>query len=109
MLLHQKISKVIAEELFGVIDRYILNAIECHTTLRVNANEIDLVLFIADKLSWDSADSEPILDGIYRGLEISLKHGAFSYLGYLWDNRSNIKVMHPWTVQAYNDLKIKCK
>jgi len=45
----------------------VLNAIECHSTLRENANKIDLILFIADKLSWDSADCEPILYGINRG------------------------------------------
>lgn len=108
MLLHQKISKAIAWELFQVNDKNILNAIECHTTLKANANATDLVLFIADKLSWDSADSEPILDGIYKGLEISLEHGAFSYLRHLWDNRNNVKVMHPWTIQAYMDLRKKC-
>lgn len=108
MLLHQKISKVIAGELFGVTNRNILNAIECHTTLRANANGIDLVLFIADKLSWDSLDNEPILDGINKGLKISLEHGAFSYIKYLWDNRNNVKVMHPWTIQAYQYLNEKC-
>lgn len=107
-LLHQKISKVLAYELFGIKDNNILNAIECHTTLRAGASDIDLVLFIADKLSWDSADSKPILSGILNGLERSLKHGAFSYISYLYENRNNIKVLHPWTLEAYHDLKIKC-
>ena len=33
-LLHQRISRIIAEERFGVIDEDILSAIECHTTLK---------------------------------------------------------------------------
>lgn len=107
-LLHQKISKVLAYELFGIKDNNILNAIECHTTLKAGASDIDLVLFIADKLSWDSSDSKPILSGILNGLERSLKHGAFSYISYLYENRNNIKVLHPWTLEAYNDLKVKC-
>ncbi|MHB8064998.1 MAG: bis(5'-nucleosyl)-tetraphosphatase (symmetrical) YqeK [Ruminiclostridium sp.] len=76
-LLHQKISKVLAYELFGINDNNILNAIECHTTLKAGASDIDLILFIADKLSWDSLDSKPILDGILKGLEKSLEQGAF--------------------------------
>jgi HD superfamily phosphohydrolase YqeK len=107
MLLHQRISKAVARELFCVKDENILNDIGCHTTLRDNANDIDLLLFIADKLSWDSIDSEPILVGIHKGLEISLQHGAFSYISYLRNNRNNMNVMHPWTIQAYIDLKEK--
>lgn len=109
MLLHQKISKAVASEVFSIRDKNILSGIECHTTLKANPSEFDLVLFIADKLSWDSTDSEPILEGIHKGLEISLSHGAFSYLKYLWDNRNNVKVMHPWAIQAYMDLKHACE
>lgn len=107
-LLHQKISKVLAYKLFGIKDNNILNAIECHTTLKAGASDIDLILFIADKLSWDSSDSKPILSGILYGLEKSLKHGAFFYISYLYENRNNIKVLHPWTLEAYYDLREKC-
>lgn len=107
-LLHQKLSKLLAYELFGIRDNKILNAVECHTTLRVKASPTDLILFIADKLSWDSSDNRPILDGISAGLEKSLEHGAFFYLNYLYENRNNIKVLHPWTLEAYNDLRRRC-
>lgn len=33
-LLHQRVSKIIAQEEYGIADSDILNAIECHTTLR---------------------------------------------------------------------------
>lgn len=36
-LLHQRISKIIAEERFGIDDAEILSAVECHTTLKKNA------------------------------------------------------------------------
>ena len=52
-LLHQKISKIIAREDFAIADSDILNAIECHTTLKKNASMYDKVIFIADKISWD--------------------------------------------------------
>lgn len=34
MIIHQKLSKVMARDLFQVADQDILNAIECHTTLK---------------------------------------------------------------------------
>ena len=107
-LLHQKTSKVLATEIFGIQDQQILAAIECHTTLRAGATDFDLILLIADKLSWDSSDSEPILQGIQKGLEKSLQHGAFYYLNHLYENRDKINVLHPWVLEAYRDLKEKC-
>ena len=38
---------------FGIEDNEILSAIECHTTLKKNYSDIDLVLFVADKIKWD--------------------------------------------------------
>lgn len=53
-LLHQRVSKIIAQEEFGITDTDILNAVERHTTLKKNASLYDKVIFIADKISWDS-------------------------------------------------------
>lgn len=53
MIIHQKLSRVIAKEVFKVEDKEVLNAICCHTTLHKHATKMDLVLFIADKLEWD--------------------------------------------------------
>ena len=47
MIIHQKISRVMAKELFGISDDIILNAIGCHTTLRANASALDLVEVIS--------------------------------------------------------------
>ncbi|MHB1392983.1 MAG: bis(5'-nucleosyl)-tetraphosphatase (symmetrical) YqeK [Clostridia bacterium] len=44
-ILHQKISRVIADQVFGVKDSEVLNAIECHTTLWSNPEPLDMVLF----------------------------------------------------------------
>ncbi|MBS4535320.1 bis(5'-nucleosyl)-tetraphosphatase (symmetrical) YqeK [Clostridium sp. D2Q-14] len=104
-ILHGKLSAVMAYDIFGIEDVDILNVIKCHTTLKANADKLDLILFIADKLSWDSNDSKEILDGILNGLEESLGHSAFSYIEHLWNNRNNLKVLHPRTQDAYFDLK----
>src|SRR5690606_20739542 len=50
MIIHQKLSVVLACELFGVADSEILNAIGCHTTLKRDANLLDKVVFVADKI-----------------------------------------------------------
>lgn len=44
-LLHQRISKIIAQEKFKIVDQDILSAIECHTTLKKNASDYDKIVF----------------------------------------------------------------
>lgn len=104
LILHQKISRVMAQDVFGINDTYILNAIECHTTLKANASKLDMVLFIADKIEWDQKGIPPYIKEVNKGLDISLEYAAFSYLKFQWDNRANLKVLHPWLEEAYKDL-----
>ena len=66
MIIHQKLSKVIAKEIFKVDDEEILNAICCHTTLRKHATKMDLVLFVADKIEWDQNGAPPYLAEVKR-------------------------------------------
>ena len=61
MIIHQKLSRVIAKEIFKIEDEEILNAICCHTTLRKHATKMDLVLFVADKIEWDQKGTPPYL------------------------------------------------
>ncbi|MGN5653061.1 bis(5'-nucleosyl)-tetraphosphatase (symmetrical) YqeK [Bacillus sp. Brlt_9] len=105
MIIHQKISKVIAKEIFKVEDEEILNAISCHTTLRKHATKMDLVLFVADKIEWDQNGTPSYLVEIKKGLEKSLEHAAFAYISYLWDRKDTLKVLHPWLEDAYWQLK----
>jgi HD superfamily phosphohydrolase YqeK len=93
-----------AAELFNIKNDKILNAIECHSTLRDGAKELDLVLFIADKLQWDISDNKDFKRDILKGLEKSLECGAFAYVKYNYDNREKLNIVHPWAVDAYNYL-----
>lgn len=102
MIIHQKISKHIARQKFGIEDEAILSAIECHTTLKKNYSKLDLVLFIADKIMWDQEGEPPYLAGLLGELEYSLERAAFYYINYLLNN--NIKVVHPWLRDAYKQL-----
>jgi len=105
MIIHQKLSVVLARHCFGVADQAILSAIGCHTTLKVDATTLDKVVFVADKIAWDQPGRPPYLDDLLAGLERSLDQAALVYLGYLWDQRQTLKVVHPWFVAAYQQLQ----
>lgn len=107
MIIHQKISKSIAKMDFGIEDNEILSAIECHTTLKKNYSDIDLVLFVADKIKWDQEGKPPYLDGLLQALNCSLENAAYFYIDYIL--KHDIKVVHPWLWNAYNQLKLTIK
>ena len=105
-MLHSKISKIIAKGIFGV-EEEICSAIECHSTLKANAAKLDLVLFIADKTSWESKYNKDFIEEMRKGLEVSLECAAFAYVKTLYN--SQVEVLHPRTIEAYNYLERICK
>lgn len=107
IIIHQKISKSIAKMDFGIEDNEILSAIECHTTLKKNYSDIDLVLFVADKIKWDQEGKPPYLDGLLQALNCSLENAAYFYIDYIL--KHDIKVVHPWLWDAYNQLNLTIK
>lgn len=107
IIIHQKISKSIAKMDFGIEDNEILSAIECHTTLKKNYSDIDLVLFVADKIKWDQEGKPPYLDGLLQALNCSLENAAYFYIDYIL--KHDIKVVHPWLWDAYNQLNLIIK
>lgn len=107
MIIHQKISKSIAKMDFGIEDNEILSAIECHTTLKKNYSDIDLVLFVADKIKWDQEGKPPYLDGLLQALNCSLENAAYFYIDYIL--KHDIKVVHPWLWDTYNQLNLIIK
>lgn len=82
-LLHQRLSRVIAETWFGVADGEILSPIECHTTLKPNAAPGDMALFIADKLAWDQEGRPPFYDAVSEALGRSLEAASLAYMDYM--------------------------
>lgn len=105
LILHQKISAVMARDIFNINDPEILSAIECHTTLKAGAAALDKILFVADKIEWDQEGVPPYKDEIERALNISLELAAHTYIKYLFNDKSKLKVVHPWLREAYNELK----
>ena len=105
LLLHQKISREIANKYFGIDNSEVLNAIACHTTLSSKASKLDLILFVADKLTWEYKENKVLIDNIRVGLETSLENGAYIYLKDVWDRKHEISALHPNAEEAYFYLK----
>ncbi|MDR0263207.1 MAG: bis(5'-nucleosyl)-tetraphosphatase (symmetrical) YqeK [Sphingobacterium sp.] len=105
MIIHQKISKEMAKDLFQIRDQEILDAVGCHTTLKKDSTLLDKVLFVADKIEWDQSGTPPYLLQIVMQLDRSLDHAAFAYIHFLWEQRENLRVVHPWLRDAYFELE----
>ena len=103
-LLHQRLSRVIAETHFGMADEAILSPIECHTTLKQNATSYDMALFIADKLAWDQEGVPPFYNAVRAALERSLEAASLAYMDYMVDNGLLLCPHVDWTA-AHRWLK----
>ena len=104
MLLHQKLSAVLARELFGVTGAGVLSAIGCHTTLRAGASALEKVVFVADKVAWDQAGEAPYHPALRAALDVSLDAAARAYLDHIWERRRELRVVHAWAKAAYAEL-----
>jgi predicted HD superfamily hydrolase involved in NAD metabolism len=104
MILHQRLSAVLARQAFGVCDGAILSAIGCHTTLRPGASPLDHVVFLADKIAWDQPGEPPYRADLIGALDESLEAASLVYLTYLWGRRETLRVVHPLLRAAYEDL-----
>jgi HD superfamily phosphohydrolase YqeK len=105
LLLHQKLSAVLARELFGVASKEILEAIGCHTTLKADASDLSKALFVADKLCWDQSGIPPYYLEMATALIDSLDRAAACYLDYVWKTRGQTTgVLHPWLLEARRQI-----
>lgn len=103
-LLHQRLSAVFAKDLFGIDHSVILSAIECHTTLKASPSNYDMVLFLADKLSWDQAGTPPFYNPVSSALNDSLKQASLVYINFVLDN-GMVLSPHKWLMDAKNWLE----
>jgi predicted HD superfamily hydrolase involved in NAD metabolism len=104
MIIHQKLSVAIAQELFKISDEGVLSAIGCHTTLKAGASPLDAAVFVADKIAWDQEGDPPYLSEILAALQRSLDQASFCYLDYLWQRQAELVVLHPWAAEAHIEI-----
>lgn len=107
LILHQKVSRVMAKKIFKIENEEVLSAIGCHTTLKKNPSKLDLILFVADKIQWDQNHTPPYIEELQQGLNVSLEHGAYAYIRNLINDKENLKVIHPWLQEAHEELSLK--
>ena len=103
LIIHQKLSRALAQRELGIDDGTILDAIECHTTLRAGFTKLDLIVFLADKICWDGGDNAPFKDGLQANLAVSLEEAARFYIDFIL--QEGLKVEHPWLVAAREELE----
>ena len=104
LLLHQRFSSVIAREWLGIRKQKVLSAIRCHTTLKAAPSPEEMVVFLADKISWDQPGTPPFLPEIEAGLSRSLEAGCLAYLDHVM-REGKLLCPHPWLLQAHQWLK----
>ena len=104
ILLHQRVSRIMAEQVFEIQNMKSLSAIYYHTTLKTNPSDIDMALFIADKLEWDQQGNPPYKKVVEKALKDSLQKACFTYITYVLDNNMLI-IPHPDLISAKNYLK----
>ncbi|HEU5087210.1 MAG TPA: HD domain-containing protein, partial [Roseiflexaceae bacterium] len=109
MIIHQKLSAYMAEQLFGVRDAAILSAIGCHTTLKAGAGSLDRVVFLADKLKWDGQGDPPYLADLEQALHNSVDAACAWFVRYLWERRATLLVIHPWLAAAHAELEQRAR
>lgn len=104
-LLHQRISRIIAQDDFGVTDERILSAVEHHTTLKANPSVYDMALFIADKLAWDQLEEAPFFTIVNNALGKSLELASLAYMDYIVEHKI---ILHPhkWFVEGVDFLRL---
>lgn len=105
-ILHQKVSKIIANQWFGIEDSAVLEALSVHTTMCPEPSKLSMVLHLADKMSWGSEDNGAFIDAVRAGVQIDLRLGIQAYLNYQFREKERMEVVHPLTAAAY---EVFCK
>lgn len=103
-ILHQKLSSVLARELFAVADPAVLAAIGCHTTLRASPTALDMVVYVADKLAWDRPGAPPYGPAVRSACDVSIQQAALTHLTWMHGEQASLGVVHPWLRTAYETL-----
>lgn len=93
-LLHQRLSRLVAQDDFGITDEAVLSSVECHTTLKAHASAYDMALFLADKIAWDQPGEPPYVNKVLSALDLSLEQAC---LVYMHEIEHSGKLLYPHT------------
>jgi len=106
VLLHGPIAAVIMQERLGIDDEKVLDAVRYHSTCRPGATELELAVFVADKIALDPRS--PVSDfvpAVREAAENSLREAAFVYLDWVVKNGPRLGwLVHPLVSAARDDF-----
>ncbi len=105
-LYHAICGSVFAQKEFGITDEDMLNAIRYHTTGRKNMSLLEKIIFIADFISVerDYNGVEIMREKAVRSLDEAIVEGLSFTIKDLIDAE---RLVHPDTIDAYNDATFK--
>ncbi|MTI65611.1 MAG: HD domain-containing protein [Firmicutes bacterium] len=104
-ILHQRISKFITENVFKIENEKILNAIGYHTTSRKKPSNIEMEVFLADKLSFREKEFFMTVKGIRNSLKNSKEEAMLYYLTELYKKKNELRLYHTDAYKAYKYFK----
>lgn len=100
-ILHQKISCFIAKRVFKIEDSNILDAIRYHSTLRRSPREIEIEVFLADKMSWKEEGYRELAKNIKKRMKVSKEDAILYYLSDMHSKRENLRLYHSNSKEAF--------
>ncbi|WP_019011327.1 bis(5'-nucleosyl)-tetraphosphatase (symmetrical) YqeK [Deinococcus aquatilis] len=106
MLLHAKLSVVLAREWQGITSPEVLQAIRYHTTLHGQSTALDQVVFLADKLEWDQGGQPPYFAALSAALNESLETGTRWMLSWMALPEAKLLIPHPDLREAWRSYGI---
>jgi predicted HD superfamily hydrolase involved in NAD metabolism len=98
-LLHQQFSGIITSEILGIKDKRVLDSIECHTTLKKNPSIYDMILFLADKLSWAENNHNTFHRQVYKIIRYDLITACHVFIDFM-NSQGRYSNKHPKLIQA---------
>jgi len=62
-------------------------------------------LFVSDKISWDLPGDHPYQERMREKLDwLDLDGAVLVYLDHVWGQRDKLKLVHPWLIEAREQL-----
>ena len=99
-LLHSVTGAHLAQADYGVHDPEILEAILCHTTGKPGMSDLDMAVYLADKIE-PTRDSYPLLEKVRMMAQLSLPRAMITSMeGTTKYVKKGGKALHPMTLQT---------
>ena len=104
-LIHAPLGAFVARDEFKIADEQILDAIRYHTVGRKKMSKLEKIIYVAD-MAEPSRDFQGVLD-IRQKLSHNLDDAVLAALKFSIEfNIKRDKLIHPGTIDAWNDIKI---